>query len=114
MIRWVITFRKTTILAAVLVLLATWFPAKQLGSEFMPPLNEGDFLYMPTTLPGISITKARELLQQTDKIIGRFPEVKSVHGKIGRAQTATDPAPPRRRFFGKALYHHRRALLRSG
>jgi Cu(I)/Ag(I) efflux system membrane protein CusA/SilA len=92
-IRWVLTFRKTTILAAALVLLATWFPAKQLGSEFMPPLNEGDLLYMPTTLPGLSVTKARELLQQTDKIIGRFPEVKSVHGKIGRAQTATDPAP---------------------
>jgi Cu(I)/Ag(I) efflux system membrane protein CusA/SilA len=69
------------------------FPIEKIGGEFMPPLNEGDLLYMPTTLPGISITKARELLQQTDKIIRSFPEVKSVFGKIGRADTATDPAP---------------------
>lgn len=89
----VVNWRKITILIAVAVLAATWYPARQLGSEFMPPLNEGDLLYMPTTLPGISVTKARELLQQTDKIIKRFPEVKSVHGKIGRADTATDPAP---------------------
>ncbi|MEJ2368497.1 MAG: CusA/CzcA family heavy metal efflux RND transporter [Acidobacteriota bacterium] len=65
----------------------------KLGSEFMPPLNEGDLLYMPTTLPGISITKAKQLLEQTDRIIKTFPEVKSVFGKIGRADTATDPAP---------------------
>jgi Cu(I)/Ag(I) efflux system membrane protein CusA/SilA len=64
-----------------------------LGSEFMPPLNEGDILYMPTTMPGISITKAKELLQQTDRIIQRFPEVHHTLGKIGRAETATDPAP---------------------
>ncbi len=89
----VITWRKATVLIAVLIMAATYFPAKQLGSEFMPPLNEGDLLYMPTTLPGISVTKAKELLQQTDKIIKRFPEVQSVHGKIGRADTATDPAP---------------------
>jgi len=69
------------------------FPLDKIGGEFMPPLNEGDLLYMPTTLPGISITKARELLQQTDKIIKSFPEVDSVFGKIGRADTATDPAP---------------------
>ncbi len=69
------------------------FPLEKLGSEFMPPLYEGDLLYMPTTLPGISITKARELLQQTDKIIRTFPEVHHVFGKIGRAETATDPAP---------------------
>jgi Cu(I)/Ag(I) efflux system membrane protein CusA/SilA len=69
------------------------FPFEKIGGEFMPPLNEGDLLYMPTTLPGISITKARELLQQTDKIIKSFPEVDSVFGKIGRADTATDPAP---------------------
>jgi Cu(I)/Ag(I) efflux system membrane protein CusA/SilA len=69
------------------------FPLDKIGGEFMPPLNEGDLLYMPTTLPGISITKARELLQQTDKIIKSFPEVESVFGKIGRADTATDPAP---------------------
>jgi Cu(I)/Ag(I) efflux system membrane protein CusA/SilA len=69
------------------------FPLDKIGGEFMPPLNEGDLLYMPTTLPGISITKARELLQQTDKIIKSFPEVESVFGKVGRADTATDPAP---------------------
>jgi Cu(I)/Ag(I) efflux system membrane protein CusA/SilA len=84
---------KTTILIAALILGATWYPASRLGTEFMPPLNEGNLLYMPTTLPGISVTKARQLLQQTDRIIKRFPEVKSVHGKIGRAETATDPAP---------------------
>ena len=69
------------------------FPLESIGSEFMPPLYEGDLLYMPTTLPGISVTKARELLQQTDKIIRTFPEVAEVFGKIGRAETATDPAP---------------------
>ncbi len=73
--------------------LGVLFPLDKIGGEFMPPLNEGDLLYMPTTLPGISITKARELLQQTDKIIKTFPEVASVFGKIGRADTATDPAP---------------------
>ncbi len=69
------------------------FPFQNLGSEFMPPLYEGDLLYMPTTFPGISPTKAREILQQTDKIIRTFPEVHHVFGKIGRAETATDPAP---------------------
>ena len=69
------------------------FPYQNLGSEFMPPLYEGDLLYMPTTFPGISTTKARELIQQTDKIIKSFPEVHHVFGKIGRAETATDPAP---------------------
>ncbi|MEE3338794.1 MAG: efflux RND transporter permease subunit [Candidatus Latescibacterota bacterium] len=69
------------------------FPYERIGSEFMPPLYEGDLLYMPTTLPGVSITKARELLQQTDRIIRTFPEVDEVFGKIGRAETATDPAP---------------------
>src|SRR5207253_10680416 len=69
------------------------FPFQNLGSEFMPPLYEGDLLYMPTTFPGISPTKARQVLQQTDKIIRTFPEVQSVFGKIGRAETATDPAP---------------------
>ena len=86
-------WRKTT-LAVVLILLAcTWYPVSKLGSEFMPPLDEGDILYMPTTFPGISITKAKELLQQTDKILTTFPEVKTVFGKVGRAETATDPAP---------------------
>ena len=69
------------------------FPYQHLGSEFMPPLYEGDLLYMPTTFPGISPTKAREVLQQTDRIIKTFPEVQNVFGKIGRAETATDPAP---------------------
>jgi len=69
------------------------FPGQNLGSEFMPPLYEGDLLYMPTTFPGISPTKAREVLQVTDKMIRRFPEVQNVFGKIGRAETATDPAP---------------------
>ncbi len=71
----------------------TYVPFPQMGSEFMPALNEGDLLYMPTTLPGISIQKAKELLQQTDRIIASFPEVQSVFGKVGRAETATDPAP---------------------
>jgi Cu(I)/Ag(I) efflux system membrane protein CusA/SilA len=78
---------------ACLALLATVVPWTRLGSEFMPPLDEGDLLYMPTTLPGISITKAREILQQTDRIIATFPEVDRVFGKVGRAETATDPAP---------------------
>lgn len=92
-IRQVLKWRKTTLLIALIILAATIYPAKHLGSEFMPPLNEGSLLYMPTTLPGISITKARQLLQQTDRIIASFPEVKSVYGKAGRADTALDPAP---------------------
>jgi Cu(I)/Ag(I) efflux system membrane protein CusA/SilA len=70
-----------------------FFPAQNMGSEFMPPLYEGDMLYMPTTFPGISPTKARQILQTTDRIIRRFPEVENVFGKAGRAETATDPAP---------------------
>ena len=89
----VLRMKAGIILIAILVVLVTLIPLKQLGTEFMPPLNEGDLLYMPTTLPGISITKAKELLQQTDKIIKQFPEVHHVFGKIGRAETATDPAP---------------------
>jgi Cu(I)/Ag(I) efflux system membrane protein CusA/SilA len=76
----------------LLVLIGFW-PVNRLGSEFMPDLNEGDLMYMPTTFPGISIGKAQELLQQTDKLIRTVPEVKTVFGKIGRAETATDPAP---------------------
>jgi len=79
--------------AGVVVLAATWYPASRLGSEFMPPLDEGDWMYMPTTRPGISVGKARQVLQQTDKLIKSVPEVESVFGKIGRADTATDPAP---------------------
>ena len=91
---WLALRMKLPVIAVALVLTAaTWIPLERLGSEFMPPLNEGDVLYMPSTLPGISITKARELLQQTDKIIKTFPEVHHVFGKIGRAETATDTAP---------------------
>jgi Cu(I)/Ag(I) efflux system membrane protein CusA/SilA len=78
---------------ALLALVSSVYPYQRIGSEFMPPLDEGDLLYMPTTLPGLSITKARELLQQTDRIIATLPEVERVFGKIGRAETATDPAP---------------------
>ena len=91
---WMALRMKLVVIVVALGLtLATVIPFQRLGSEFMPPLNEGDLLYMPTTLPGISITKAKELLQQTDKIIKTFPEVEQVFGKIGRAETATDPAP---------------------
>ena len=89
----VLKYKWTTIIAALVVLIISIWPVEHIGSEFMPPLNEGDLLYMPTTDPGISITKAKEILQQTDKIIKSFPEVESVFGKIGRAESATDPAP---------------------
>ncbi len=85
--------RKLTLLLALLLLAATAYPVLKIGSEFMPPLDEGDVLYMPTTYPGISITKAKELLQQTDKILKTFPEVAHVFGKVGRSNSATDPAP---------------------
>ena len=84
--------KKILAFSVVLVLLAIW-PLSQIGSEFMPDLDEGDLLYMPTTYPAISIGKAQQLLQQTDKLIMTVPEVKRVFGKIGRAETATDPAP---------------------
>ncbi|WP_263818477.1 efflux RND transporter permease subunit [Salinibacter sp.] len=104
-IRRVLRWPGTVLVGAVLILGITFLPLQrmtigepvvpfpQIGSEFMPPLNEGDVLYMPTTLPGVSPQKAKELLQQTDRIIADFPEVKSVFGKAGRAETATDPAP---------------------
>ena len=82
-----------TLFCALLILLSSLWPLSQLGSEFMPELDEGDLMYMPTTYPGVSIGKARELLQQTDKLIATLPEVKSVFGKVGRAESATDPAP---------------------
>ncbi len=91
-VNFVLKYNKWIIVAALVLLAITVLPFKQLGSEFMPPLYEGDLLYMPTTLPGMSITKAREVLQQTDKILRQFPEVHHVFGKIGRAETATDPA----------------------
>ncbi len=78
---------------AVALLAVTYYPYSRLGSEFMPPLDEGDILYMPTTFPGISITKAKELLQQTDKILASFDEIRHVFGKVGRAESATDSAP---------------------
>jgi len=122
LIKWVLTHKTATLVVAGLVLFVSVFPftskvverfadepaslqyraaiavdrafpIEKIGSEFMPPLYEGDLLYMPTTLPGISVTKARQILQQTDKIIRSFPEVAHVFGKIGRAETATDPAP---------------------
>ena len=89
----VLRWRKTTLLVALLLVLSIAYPLAKMGTEFMPPLYEGDLLYMPTTLPGLSVTKAKELLQQTDRIIRQFPEVHHVFGKIGRAETATDPAP---------------------
>jgi Cu(I)/Ag(I) efflux system membrane protein CusA/SilA len=92
-IRLVLRFPRATLACALALVLLTAWPLSRLGSEFMPPLNEGDLLYMPTTPPGLSITKAREILQQTDRIIASHPQVRHVLGKIGRAETATDPAP---------------------
>ena len=92
-IGWALRWRKLTIAAAVLVLAVTAYPAMRLGAEFMPTLNEGTLLYMPATLPSLSVTKSAELLQVQDRIIKSFPEVASVFGKAGRANTATDPAP---------------------
>src|SRR5947208_1188649 len=89
----VLRARMATILIALLVLAATIIPLKRLGSEFMPTLNEGTLMYMPVSVPGMSVTKAAELLQTQDRIIKGFPEVASVFGKAGRAATATDPAP---------------------
>jgi Cu(I)/Ag(I) efflux system membrane protein CusA/SilA len=89
----VLRWPKMTLLVAVLVFLTGWWPASRLGGEFLPPLDEGDLLYMPTALPGLSAQKASELLQQTDRLIKTVPEVAHVFGKAGRADTATDPAP---------------------
>ena len=84
---------KTTLVLAFVLAAIGFYPVNKIGSEFIPPLDEGDLMYMPTTYPGISIGKAREILQQTDKLIASVPEVESVFGKVGRADTATDPAP---------------------
>jgi Cu(I)/Ag(I) efflux system membrane protein CusA/SilA len=92
-IRGVLNAKALTIVLALVVLGASWWPASRIGSEFMPTLDEGTLFYMPTTLPGLSVTKAAELLQTQDRIIKSFPEVASVYGKAGRANTATDPAP---------------------
>jgi len=92
-LRGILRFPVMAIIVALILVLITLIPLSRLGSEFMPPLDEGDLLYMPTTFPGISITEAKNLLQQTDRIIRTFPEVDYVFGKAGRAETATDPAP---------------------
>ncbi|OEE47836.1 efflux RND transporter permease subunit [Vibrio anguillarum] len=86
-------YPKSMIVLALALMASAYYPMSKLGSEFIPPLDEGDLMYMPTTYPGISIGKARELLQQTNKLIKTVPEVKTVWGKMGRAETATDPAP---------------------
>ncbi len=92
-LKLVLRFPLSTVLASVLVLVVGLWPATKIGSEFIPDLDEGDLMYMPTTYPAISIAEARRLLQQTDKLIATVPEVKTVFGKVGRADTATDPAP---------------------
>ena len=90
---FVLRFRWLTLGAALVILAATYFPFSQLGKEFMPPLNEGSLLYMPTAVPGMSITEATKILQIQDRILRKFPEVESVFGKAGQAETPTDPAP---------------------
>ena len=89
----VLVYPKSTVAIALVILASTLWPMTKIGNEFMPPLDEGDLMYMPSTYPGISIGKARELLQQTDKLIRTVPEVATVFGKVGRAETATNPAP---------------------
>jgi len=93
MIEAALRWPRAVLAGALILLAATWYPVHKIGSEFIPPLDEGDLLYMPTTLPGLSPGKAAELLQLSDRMIKTVPEVKSVFGKIGRADTATDPAP---------------------
>ena len=93
MLEWVLQWPKLTLSIAVLVFLSALWPVRQLGGEFLPPLDEGDLLYMPSALPGLSARKAGELLQQTDRMIKTVPEVATVFGKAGRAESATDPAP---------------------
>ncbi len=92
-IRWVMRHKVLTLVLALVSMVATIFPARQIGSEFMPTLNEGSLFYMPASLPGMSVTEAARLLQTTNRIIKTFPEVESVYGKAGRADSATDPAP---------------------
>lgn len=92
-IKWVMRYKWTTLVLALVAMAVTIFPARQLGSEFMPTLNEGSILYMPASLPGMSVTEAARLLQTTNRVIKTFPEVESVYGKAGRAASATDPAP---------------------
>jgi copper/silver efflux system protein len=108
----VLAFPKATLFVALLVLVATLYPATHIGGEFMPPLDEGDLLYMPSALPGISTGKAAELLQQTNRMIKTVPEVASVFGKAGRAETATDPAPLE--MFETTIQFKPRAQWRAG
>ena len=93
LVRLVLRYRWTSLIIAAVLLAITWIPNRRIGSEFMPPLNEGSILYMPTAVPGIAISEAKEILQKQDAIIAQFPEVEHVYGKVGRARTATDPAP---------------------
>src|SRR5262249_33243263 len=92
-VKGVLRFRWLTLLAALLIMGATVYPFSQLGREFMPPLNEGDILFMPTAVPGISITEATKVLQMQNRMLRQFPEVETVFGKAGQADTSTDPAP---------------------
>jgi len=92
-VNFVLKFKKTVLALAAIILIITLIPFLRLGSEFMPPLNEGTILYMPTAVPGMPITEAAKILQTQDKVLKQFPEVETVFGKIGRAKTATDPAP---------------------
>src|SRR5690606_2475042 len=92
-IQWVMRHKWTTLALALVAMAATIYPARQIGSEFMPTLNEGAIFYMPASLPGMSVTEAARLLQTTNRVIKTFPEVESVYGKSGRANSATDPAP---------------------
>ena len=93
LLRVVLRYPRTVVLLALLLVVSALWPLSRLGSEFIPPLDEGDLMYMPTTYPGISIGEARRLLQHTDALIATLPEVERVFGKVGRAETATDPAP---------------------
>ena len=108
----VLRFPRTTLLVAVLILLTCVWPLREVGREFMPPLDEGDLLYMPTALPGLSASKAAQLLQQTDRLIRSVPEVERVYGKAGRAETATDPAPLE--MFETTIQFKPRELWREG
>ncbi|MGI9172572.1 MAG: efflux RND transporter permease subunit [Chthoniobacterales bacterium] len=93
LVRLVLHYRWTTLVLAAVILALTWLPHRRIGSEFMPPLNEGTLLYMPTAVPGIAISEAKAILQKQDAIIAKFPEVERVYGKAGRARSPTDPAP---------------------
>ena len=108
----VLAWPKLTLVVALLALASTAWPIHQIGAEFMPPLDEGDLLYMPSALPGLSAGKAAQLLQQTDRLIRTLPEVASAHGKAGRAETATDPAPLE--MFETTIQFKPRAQWRAG